>query len=91
MIVVASPSASAPKVTLISFSVVTVVKRLFCGLNIFRLSAKALATSIIVSLVLKFPAVSLALAVKLITSPLVAFIVMFWENWAAAASFKEKL
>src|SRR3989338_3369536 len=40
-----------------------------------------LATVIIVSLVLKFPAVSLTLAVKFITSPLVTLIVTFWENF----------
>src|SRR3989338_11102403 len=49
-----------------------------------------LATVIIVSFVLKFPAVSLTLAVKLITLPLVTLIVTFWENWAEVP-VKEKL
>src|SRR3989338_6374505 len=48
------------------------------------------ATGIIVSFVLKFPAVSFVLAVKFITSPLVTFIVTFWENWAEVPG-KEKL
>jgi len=50
-----------------------------------------LATVTIVSLIENWFKESFTLAVKLITSPLVSFIVMFWEKVAVVVSFNEKL
>src|SRR3989338_4956248 len=86
---VISPSGSAANVTLRSSAEALVLKP-SCGNTIDNPLGGVFATVIIVSLVLKFPAVSLTLAVKLITLPLVTFIVTFWENWAEVP-VKEKL
>ena len=61
------------------------------GKTIVGVFGGVFATVIIVSLVLKLPEVSLALAVKLITLPFVTLIVMFWLNTPVVASFNEKL
>src|SRR3989338_2453084 len=86
---VISPSGSAANVTLRSSTVALALKP-FSGNTIDNPLGGVFATVIIVSFVLKFPAVSLTLAVKLITLPLVTFIVTFWENWAEVP-VKEKL
>src|SRR3989338_4057962 len=87
---ITSVSGSAVKVTF-KLNGCRLVCRSLAGNTIVACGAGVLATVNIVSFCCLLPVVSLTLAVKLITLPLIKYIVMFWENFAADALSKEKL